>query len=130
MLGMAGRGPEIDAAIKLGVFDVLMAPVHRELSAAEAQRLRDAQCAGMGIFGIEVLTGASAGLRWPRNIADLWYSARAIRHGKFSAPHLSATKVLQTALQSGQADVVMVSTTRQKHLQDALRVLDEAQPNT
>ncbi len=124
-LGMAGRGQEIDAALALGVFDLLMAPVNAGLSTEEIQRLMAARQAGHGIFGIEVLAGASAGLRWPRSKADLWYNARALYRHKFGNPTGSAQKALFYALNGGLADVVMVSTTRPKHLKDALDVLDE-----
>lgn len=129
-IGMAGRGDELDAALDLGIFDLLMAPVHGGLSITETARLTRARNAGVCIFGIEVLTGASAGLRWPHSLADVWYSARALRHGKLTIPKQKAPKALQMALGGGLADVVMVSTTRQTHLQDALRVLDETQLTT
>ncbi|MDQ7018088.1 MAG: aldo/keto reductase [Robiginitomaculum sp.] len=130
LVGMAGRGPEIKAAIDLGIFDLLMAPCHGALSAVEQQRLEGAKAVGIGIIGIEVLTGASAGLRLPRSAADLWYGARAFRQGMFAKPERSAKEALRHTLNAGLADVVMVSTTRSAHLQEALGVLDETDPNT
>lgn len=125
LLGIAGRGAEIDAALRLELFDLLMTPVNRSLSNTSTQRLAIAREAGMGVFGIEVLNGASAGLRWPRSVADFWYCARAIRQNKLAAPTVSAAQALQNALIASQIDVVMFSTTRQSHLQEALQVLDE-----
>ncbi|PHS29572.1 MAG: hypothetical protein COA85_00335 [Robiginitomaculum sp.] len=130
LIGMAGRGSEIDAAIDLGIFDLLMVPCHGGLSVVERQRLERAKGKGIGIVGIEVLKGASAGLRLPRSTADLWYNARALRQGMFVKPRHSAKKALRHTLNADLADVVMVSTTRPAHLQEALEVLDETDPNT
>ncbi len=124
-LGIAGRGEEVDAALSLGVFDFLMAPLNAGIQEKEIQRLVTARQAGLGIFGIEVLSGASAGLRLPRSAADIWYNARALYRRKYSRPSRSVREALLYARDSGLADVVMVSTTREEHLQDALNVLDE-----
>ncbi len=130
LLGVAGRDDSIFAALDFGVFDILMAPLHGLLHKTEINRLEAAKKNGLGIFAIEVLTGASAGLRWPKNRADLWYCARALRHNKLSAPQLGAQQAITFALDHPLADVVMVSTTRQAHLRDALHALDETHPNT
>lgn len=124
-LGMAGRGHEIDAALETGVFDLLMAPVHAGLSLEHVQRLEKARANGIGIIAIETLSGASAGLRWPRSAADWWYCARALRQRKFSAPKQLAREALHDALCKSPADSVLFSTTRPGHLQDALCALDE-----
>ncbi len=124
-MGMAGRGSEIDAALKTGVFDLLMTPVHAGMAQAQVKRLERARQAGIGIVAIEVLSGASAGLRWPRSAADLWYGARALHQRKFAPPRQSARQALRHALTQSPADCVMVTTTRPEHLQDALRALDE-----
>ncbi len=129
-LGVAGRGTEIDAALALGVFDLLMAPVNATIGEAALVRLRNARSVGIGVFGIEVLSGASAGLRWPGSAADLWYSARAIAQRKWNAPSHDPVHALQNAVCGSLADITMISTTRVKHLQEALRVLDEAPQNT
>jgi len=79
-IGICGRGPELDAAIELGAFDVLMAPVNSGLDAAALARLARAAQAGMKVIGIEALSGAARpGLRLPRSRADLWYMARAAK---------------------------------------------------
>jgi len=79
-IGICGRGPELDAAIELGAFDVLMAPVNSGLDAAALARLARAAQAGMKVIGIEALSGAArSGLRLPRSRADLWYLARAAK---------------------------------------------------
>jgi aryl-alcohol dehydrogenase-like predicted oxidoreductase len=130
LIGMAGRGPEIEAAIDQGIFDLLMVPCHGSLSVVERQRLEHAKSMGIGIVGIEVLKGASAGLRLPRSAADIWYNARALRRGMFAKPKRSVTEALRHTLNAGLADVVMISTTRPAHLQEALGVLDETDPNT
>ncbi len=128
-LGIAGRGSEIDAALETGLFDLLMAPVHTGLAQDDLDRLHAARKAGIGIVAIEVLSGASAGLRWPRSAADVWYSARALRQRKLAPPRQPARQALRHALTQGLADCVMISTTRAKHLQDALHTLDESQHN-
>tara|TARA_R110002073_G_scaffold325088_1_gene503704 strand:+ start:3148 stop:3975 length:828 start_codon:yes stop_codon:yes gene_type:complete len=79
-IGICGRGPELDAAIELGAFDVLMAPANSGLDDAALARLTRAAQAGMKVIGIEALSGAArSGLRLPRSRADLWYLARAAK---------------------------------------------------
>ena len=128
-LGLAGRGAEIDAALQTGLFDLLMTPVHPGLNEAQRQRLARASKAGMGIFAIETLAGASAGLRWPRSMADIWYSARALRYNTLTAPVRRPAEALRAALADPAIDVVMLTTTRAAHLQDALARLDETGGN-
>lgn len=129
-LGVAGRTGKIINALEFGIFDILMAPVHNALTAVEKNRLVAAQRAGLGIIAIEILNGASAGLRWPRTAADIWYCARALRQFKFALPQQSACEAIRFARNSALSDVVMISTTRQTHLQEALHMLDETRVNT
>jgi aryl-alcohol dehydrogenase-like predicted oxidoreductase len=129
-LGIAGRDHNIISAVEFGVFDLLMAPFHAALTPTEKSRLVTAQDAGLGIMAIEVLKGASAGLRWPRSTADLWYSLRAARYGKLAPPTQAARETLRFALNNTLSDVVMLTTTRLAHLNEALDVLDEVQSNT
>jgi aryl-alcohol dehydrogenase-like predicted oxidoreductase len=129
-LGVAGRDHSITNAVELGVFDLLMAPFHAGLTPTEKNRLVAAQDAGLGIMAIEVLNGANQGLRWPRSMADLWYSLRAVRYRKLAAPTQRAGEALRFALNSELSDVVMLTTTRLAHLNEALDVLDEVQSNT
>ncbi|SDM53250.1 aldo/keto reductase [Maricaulis salignorans] len=79
-IGVCGRGPELDAAIDAGAFDILMAPVNAGLDAAALTRLARASEAGMQVIGIEAISGAArARPRLPASGADLWYLARAAK---------------------------------------------------
>ncbi len=116
-LGVAGRGPELDTAIATGAFDVVMAPVHQKLPGPDLERLENARTQGLGVVAIEALSPAAKGPRMSLKPADLWYTARALRHGKRTDP--SAPEVdecLSWVLNSGLADIVLMGTTRIENL--------------
>ncbi|WP_417480844.1 aldo/keto reductase [Maricaulis sp.] len=120
-IGVCGRGPELDAAIDLGVFDVMMAPVHAGLDAAALARLARAAEAGLRVIGIEAISASAApGLRLPASRADLWYLARAAKHAltgtktqRITAPPGGA---LKWALAQTGVDAVVCLTTRSANL--------------
>tara|TARA_R110002072_G_scaffold86511_2_gene195165 strand:- start:1114 stop:1989 length:876 start_codon:yes stop_codon:yes gene_type:complete len=120
-IGICGRGPELDAAIKLGAFDVLMAPVNPGLDAAALARLARAAQAGMKVIGIEALSGAArSGLRLPRSRADLWYLARAAKQamtGTHTPPlAVPAKGALKWTLDQTGVSAVVCLTTRSANL--------------
>lgn len=120
-IGVCGRGPELDAAIGLGIFDVLMAPVHAGLDAVALTRLARASEAGMQVIGIEALSGAARpGLRLPTSRADLWYLARAAKQAlsdrKPQRVAVPAGGALKWALAQTGVDAVVCLTTRSANL--------------
>ncbi len=127
-LGIAGRGPEIDRAIEIGGFDVLMAPVHFDLSIPEIDRLERARKAGLGVVGIESLLPATGKPRLSLRPLDLWYSARALKRRVFNPFALRADPVdcLNWALTSGLADTVLVGTTRPENLRQNIEIARKA----
>ncbi len=120
-IGVCGRGRELDAAIDLEVFDVLMAPVHAGLDTAALARLARAGAAGMQVIGIEAISGgARAGLRLPASRADLWYLARAAKQvltGTNTRHTASPPEgALKWALDQAGVDAVVCLTTRSANL--------------
>tara|TARA_R110002051_G_scaffold165688_2_gene236592 strand:+ start:56203 stop:57078 length:876 start_codon:yes stop_codon:yes gene_type:complete len=120
-IGVCGRGPELDAATDLGLFDVLMAPVHAGLDAAALTRLTRASEAGMQVIGIETLSGAAKpGLRLPTSRADLWYTARAAKQvltgTRPQRPAVPTGGALKWALAQTGVDAVVCLTTRSTNL--------------
>lgn len=120
-IGVCGRGPELDAAIDLGVFDALMAPVNAGLDAAALTRLARASEAGLRVIGIEAISGAAKlGLRLPVSRADLWYLASAAKQGLTGTkpqPHSVPTGgALKWTLAQTSVDAVVCLTTRSANL--------------
>ncbi|WP_417310359.1 aldo/keto reductase [Devosia sp.] len=120
-IGVCGRGPELDAAIDLGVFDALMAPVHAGLDTAALARLARASEAGMKVIGIEAISASAApDLRLPASRADLWYLARAAKRALTAAKTQRITAppggALKWALARGGVDAVVCLTTRSANL--------------
>ena len=120
-LGVTGRGPELDAALRTGAFNMIMAPVHCNLTPDEIDRLEYARDLGLGIIGIESMAPAARGIRWSLRPSDMWYSARAIARKRHKntisqADPLTPEDCLKWTMQSGLADVIMLTTTRPAHL--------------
>jgi aryl-alcohol dehydrogenase-like predicted oxidoreductase len=120
-LGICGRGPELDAAIDRGVFDVMMAPVHAGLDATALTRLARAGEAGMQVIGIEAISGAArSGLRLPTSGADLWYLARAAKQAltgtKTASAALPPEGALKWALAQTGVNAVVCLTTKSANL--------------
>ncbi|MFC7291740.1 aldo/keto reductase [Hirschia litorea] len=116
-IGIAGRGPELNTAIASGVFDLLMAPIHKNLPAQDLDRIEKARTQNLGVIAIEALAPAARGIRLSLAPADLWYSARAIAHRKaFLKKQYSADDCLKWVCRSGLADIILSTTTRIDHL--------------
>ncbi len=116
-LGIAGRGHELDKAISSNSFDLIMAPIHRNLPFQDLERLEKAQIQNLGVIGIEALAPAAQGIRLSLNPSDMWYSARAILHGKgFQKQQMTAHECLNWVKHSGLADIILSTTSRIEHL--------------
>ena len=116
LLGIAGRGQELDAAIATGRFEIVMAPVHPFAGEQALARLRSARSCGIAVMGIEAAGSGPAPLSWPRSLADLYKLAQSIRSGSGSGPRLAMPGALVDPVQGGLADCVLVTTTRENHL--------------
>ena len=119
-IGVCGRGPELDAAIELGVFDAVMAPLNPMLDDTMLDRLRRAQAAGLSVIGIEIMAGVRRPSSIPLSLRDLWYLARATKRkltGHAPASHaLDAPAALRWALNQACADAVVCLSTRPAHI--------------
>lgn len=127
-IGVCGRGPELDAALDTGVFDVLMAPVRMDMDDRAEARIARAREAGLGVLGIETLAPSQSRLRFPRRPSDVWYAARgAVRGG---GPHdgdrRDPGECLRWAVGPGGADVAVTTTTRLAHLRANAAALESA----
>jgi aryl-alcohol dehydrogenase-like predicted oxidoreductase len=119
-IGVCGRGSELDAAIELGVFDAMMAPLNPTLDETMIDRLRRAKAAGMSVIGIEIMAGVRRRSGIPLSMRDLWYLARATKQkltGNVPATHeLDAPAALGWALEQDCADAVVCLSTRPAHI--------------
>ena len=120
-IGVCGRGPELDAAVDAGVFDVLMAPVNSGLDDGALARLARAAQAGMKVIAIEAISAAARpGLRLPGSRADLWYLARAAKQaltGTRPRPRAGpAGGALKWTLDQSSVSAVVCLTTRSTNL--------------
>lgn len=118
-LGVAGRGPELDAALQTGRFDALMAPVHSFLDPDEEARLARASAAGLAVFAIETAGDSPAPLTAPRRPADIYRLARGLRP---TAPGRGRTGVVEGvrgALERREIACVLTTTTRAAHLRQS-----------
>ncbi len=125
-IGVCGRGSELDAAIELGVFDAIMAPVNDGLDAPARDRLRRARDGGMSVIGIEVMAGAAKPSALPLTRGDWWYAARRLKQGLTGTTPSSsgrpAIEALEWALHSDLADAVICLTTRARNLETNARL--------
>lgn len=135
LIGLCGRGRELDAAWDLGCFDMVMTPVRRTLPEQARERIARWRAAGKPVIGIETLGRNGQAMRVPRRLSDLWSLARGLRRGgglkgvgrrenvkpdgsdegSLAAP-LTPEACLRWALREGGADIVMSMTTRLAHL--------------
>ena len=116
-LGVAARGEDLDVALDTGLFDLVMAPVNSALTSQELNRLEAVRSAGLGVIGIECIANAAKKIRFSIRPADLWYTARALIRQQTSRSIYTPEDSLLWALNSGLADIVLVTTTRQAHLE-------------
>lgn len=123
LLGVAGRGVELDAALETGRFALLMAPVHAQIGDEARERLLAARAKGVAVIGIEAAGAGPAPLRLPRKPADLYTLARTLRTPASGPPRTPMPDALLAPLRTGLADCVLMSTTRPEHLDANLRAV-------
>jgi D-threo-aldose 1-dehydrogenase len=126
ILGVAGRGPEIDAAIASGQFKAFMAPVHSGLPPESLARLKRIRAAGAELIGIEVLSASLPGMPMPTGRGALWRFLKALAgRGSKPPPRLMPVhEALVWALTTGGAHRIVSTTTRVERLeQNVISVL-------
>lgn len=115
-LGVTGLGPELDAAIATGRFDLMMTPVHPFIDAREEARLAAARARGMDVIAIQSAGDAPPARRLPRRPADLYTLARNLRHASPGRGRVDPVEGVRAALARPDVDIVLVTTTRRAHL--------------
>jgi aryl-alcohol dehydrogenase-like predicted oxidoreductase len=124
IVGIAGRGAELDAALETGIFSSFMTPVHPGLNEEQKARLTRLRSAGVEIIGIETIGPHLARLPLPFSPGNLWRNAKTLA-GR-SAPRLPRAQRLTPAqavvwaLTTGGADRVVITTTKINHLEQVV----------
>ena len=116
-LGVTGLGPELDAAIASGRFDLMMAPVHPFLDDREEARLQAARARGMAVIAIQSAGDAPPPRRFPHRPADLYTLARSLRAAPAGRGRVDPVAGVRAALARGDAGTVLITTTRRAHLE-------------
>jgi aryl-alcohol dehydrogenase-like predicted oxidoreductase len=119
MLGVAGRGPEIDAALATGLFGVFMAPVHAGLAPYQIDRLKRLKATGAELIGFETLTPSLPALPAPTSPGATWRMLKWMtgRTMQTSRVRKSAAECLFWALTEGGAHRVLTTTSQIEHLE-------------
>jgi aryl-alcohol dehydrogenase-like predicted oxidoreductase len=119
VLGLAGRGSEIDAAINTGLFRVFMAPVHSGLTPESLARLKRIKASGAELIGIEVLAASLSPTPLPTGTGSLWRFMRGVA-GRGTRPpprRVPVHQAIQWALTTGGAHRIVSTTTRVERLE-------------
>ncbi|HVY88742.1 MAG TPA: aldo/keto reductase [Hyphomonadaceae bacterium] len=119
VIGVAGRGAELDAALGTGRFGVFMTPVNVGLNSYELDRLARIRNSGVEVVAIEALAAANRRFPAPVSAGATWRLARALLGRSNPAPPtpMTADECLQWALGEAGAHRVVVTTTRLDHLE-------------
>ncbi|WP_440958877.1 aldo/keto reductase [Oceanicaulis sp. LC35] len=125
-LGAAGRTVALDWALDVGMFDMLMAPVHPFLDAAETATLDRAAAAGVGVVAIETAGDAPPVLRAPRTPSDLYSLGRRLRGVPAGRGRIATPDGLAQALKRPGVVSALFTTTRPAHLQSNIARLAHA----
>jgi aryl-alcohol dehydrogenase-like predicted oxidoreductase len=128
MLGIAGRGPEIDAAMATGLFGVFMAPVHAGLAPYQIDRLKRLKATGAELIAFETLMPTLPRLPAPTSPGATWRMMKwlAGRAKETSQVRKSAADSLLWALNEGGAHRVLTTTSRLSHLEENVAAVRNA----
>lgn len=120
LLGVAGRGPEIEAALDAGLFKVFMTPVHAGLDTDQVIRLSKIRSSGSELIGIETVSPSLPRLELPTSAGGVWRMARRAAGRDSVAGKLSQSPhdAISWALTEGRAHRVVTTTTRLAHLEE------------
>jgi hypothetical protein len=126
-LGVAGRGPELDAALSTGQFSVYMAPVHAALPQDALERLNRIKASGSELVGIEVMAPAHRRFPAPISMGATWRLARALLGKGKPAPPTPMTpeECLWWALYEAVAHRVVMTTTSMDHLRGNVGIVEQ-----
>lgn len=118
-IGVAGRGPEVEAAMTTGAFAGAMVPVRPGMSVEERRRIADLAARRVEIFGIETMAAALARFPPPVSPGAAWRLARALagRARGVERQKLRPEQALAWALREGGAHRVIATTSRLRHLE-------------
>lgn len=142
VIGVAGRGHELDVAFATNQIPLVMAPVNARLPADEQARLARLRASGAQILGIETLAGALPRYPAPTGVGAFWRLARSLMRAPRDTPRSPSPAPSQVsgpaspapsnpadaiawALGAGGADMVITTTTRARRL---AANLDAARP--
>lgn len=130
MLGVAGRGSELDGAVATGEFRVFMAPVNAGLPQHSLDRLARIKASGAELIGIETLSPALPRYPLPTGRGAAWRLARALAGRTKGRPHLKmdASTALTWALSTGGAHRAVITTTRFARLEQNVATAIAAPP--
>jgi aryl-alcohol dehydrogenase-like predicted oxidoreductase len=119
ILGVAGRGAELDTALATEQFGAFMLPVHAALKPHELERLARLKDSGAEIVGIETLAPALPRFPKPVTPGATWRLARALmgRSGPAPPTPMTVEECLAWALGEGGCHRVVATTTRPEHLE-------------
>ncbi|MBI1263316.1 MAG: hypothetical protein GC187_01115 [Alphaproteobacteria bacterium] len=115
-LGVTGLGPELDAAIASGRFDLMMTPVHPFINAREEARLAAARARGMAVIAIQTAGDTPPPRRMPGRPADLYALARSLRPATPGRGRVDPVQGVRAALARAEVNTVLITTTRRAHL--------------
>lgn len=127
LIGVAGRGLEIDRAVASGVFDVAMTPVQPGLGPDARARLQRLRAAGIGLIGVEIMRGARPPAGDVLSPGRLYRLARdVVRAAPPPSGRLSRPEALSWFYEADLADIALVSTTRPERLVQNIAVAASA----
>jgi aryl-alcohol dehydrogenase-like predicted oxidoreductase len=131
LLGVAGRGAEIDAALETGLFKVFMAPVHAGLDTDQMIRHSKIRNSGAELIGIETIAPSLPRYSLPTSAGDIWRIARHAAGRDSVSSQLSQTpeRAIEWALTEGRAHRVVTTTTRASHLEENIRTANSIEPD-
>lgn len=123
-LGVAGRGAGLGEALEAGRFQAVMAPVHPFLTALEIDQLQAAFAGGIQVFAIETAGDRPPPIRAPRNPADVYRLARALRSQDPGRGRVAPMVGLKAALDLDWVTCALTTTSKHAHLNEILRHLE------
>jgi predicted aldo/keto reductase-like oxidoreductase len=124
-LGVTGRANELDAALELDAFELIMLPMGPRTIEMNRKRAKRAQGRGLVVVGIEMLSHTRRVWRPSVNPGDIWHMLRSLVRGSSLPSADTAMEALKSALKIKEVNIVLSSTTKIPHVEEWRRVLDE-----